>query len=456
MEKMLTLTEVMALVGKNVKVFETETAFLVNMFGKYNPNITFVVDKVFAIGKNSKPLSPISYMSDKSMTDNMNIDFDGSAEFMYGDYWVSKKGGACFRPKSPLEAKHLLIRVDWGGCFDHHRGCYEEEAYASGAIYFRRASSNGGGAGYDYWVLPVGYTYRMRDEEVDCGRQAKYVANDASQYRKKHAEEIRSKIEEADVYLKEKAAREEASKAVRGKYIERLEEIKAEFDRLRAIQQPSGEKYYFPDLTFGEVTFYLDSEHYYGEEGLEYAQKALANKIKYIEQREAEAVIRAEEAKELERKRQQEEAERLAAKKAQEELEAAQAQAKAMGLPSDVKIWKRLGGATNAGKGFVITPNGMDRDSDTIEGDRRRIERYGEGWEVWHQIMPGELVLSWAHAFTAAEHEFEVIYRPDTITEAQLERVAEIQIQIEEEWFGKAGLTGTRTCPSIGKGWELF
>lgn len=47
-------------------------------------------------------------------------------------------------------------------------------------------------------------------------------------------------------------------------------------------------------------------------------------------------------------------------------------------------------------------------------------------------------------------------FRPETLTEAQLERVAEIQNDIEERFFGKSGLTGTRSCPSIGQGWGLF
>jgi hypothetical protein len=34
--------------------------------------------------------------------------------------------------------------------------------------------------------------------------------------------------------------------------------------------------------------------------------------------------------------------------------------------------------------------------------------------------------------------------------------VAEIQNDIEEQFFGKSGLTGARSCPSIGQGWGLF
>ena len=103
----------------------------------------------------------------------------------------------------------------------------------------------------------------------------------------------------------------------------------------------------------------------------------------------------------------------------------------------------------------------MERDCDSVDtmvcgsNSKRYHQRY-EGDHVWNQILPGELVLYWSHAYTAAPHKFAVIYRPETLTEAQLERVAEIQNGIEEQFLGKAGLVSARSCPSIGQGWGLF
>ncbi|MDR1300261.1 MAG: hypothetical protein LBK50_00985 [Candidatus Nomurabacteria bacterium] len=141
--------------------------------------------------------------------------------------------------------------------------------------------------------------------------------------------------------------------------------------------------------------------------------------------------------------------------------EKAVAEAEVNGLPpvDPVRIWHRSG-ATDAGKGWVIGPDGVDRECDRVDtmvcnSNSKKFRQNYEGDHVWDQILPGEVVLRWAHAYTAAEHEFEVIYRPETLTPAQEERIAEIERGIEDQFFGKSGLTGASSCPSIGDGWGL-
>lgn len=93
-----TLAEVKEILRTD-KIHEVSTAFLVNDFGKYRPNITFVIPKEFEG-------SPITYRSDeptKQMLANMNIGFGGEISVLFGDYWKSQKGGACFRPKPIAE-----------------------------------------------------------------------------------------------------------------------------------------------------------------------------------------------------------------------------------------------------------------------------------------------------------------------------------------------------------------
>ena len=86
----------------------------------------------------------------------------------------------------------------------------------------------------------------------------------------------------------------------------------------------------------------------------------------------------------------------------------------------------------------------------------RRAARYDEGYLIWRQILPGELVLAWRKAFTAAEHEFEVVHFPEEgLTEAQLERVAEIQQELEDKWAGRRGLASGLPSPAVGRGWGL-
>ncbi len=135
----------------------------------------------------------------------------------------------------------------------------------------------------------------------------------------------------------------------------------------------------------------------------------------------------------------------------------AEAEAAKLGLPQNIHIWKRTGGATGCGMGWVITSDGFDRERDGLENDNpRRASRYDEGDLVWRQILPGEVVLMWAKAYTAAEHEFEVVHLPEEdLTEAQLERIAEIQQELQDTWAGRVGLSSGNPSPPVGRGWGL-
>lgn len=178
-----------------------------------------------------------------------------------------------------------------------------------------------------------------------------------------------------------------------------------------------------------------------------------------IYEEEYQSKQRAKAKAEAERiaKQKAEEAERLAREAAAEKLAKAEAEAKELGLPSDIRIWHR-NGRTNAGKAWVIAQNGMERECDSVDtmacgSSSKRYHQNYEGDHVWNQILPGELVIKWSKACTAAEHVCEVVYRPEAISEAQLERVVEIQQEIEEEWSGLTGLASGKESPSIGDGW---
>ena len=125
--------------------------YLVNWYGKYNPQMTFLV--TWETIQNffwSKP----DYF--------MNVIFDGEPHFMYGDYWVSRKGKHCFRPLPKDHAEHMLVKVEW-----------EREKGARGrnleleevALYYHRARSRGGGIGNTYYVLPKGYIHKEKLED---------------------------------------------------------------------------------------------------------------------------------------------------------------------------------------------------------------------------------------------------------------------------------------------------
>lgn len=126
-------------------VLENGYGYLKKDYGKYSPNLTYVVR--FEEIPHFKFLKP-DY--------NMNILWDGEMTVMYGDYWVSKKGTNCFRPKARDAASHMLVRVDWqkGGERSTSGKNPEVEKYA---LYHRYARSNGGGTGKTYYVFKNGF-----------------------------------------------------------------------------------------------------------------------------------------------------------------------------------------------------------------------------------------------------------------------------------------------------------
>ena len=138
------------ILGVNTVLLD-EDYYLVNWYGKYNPQMTFLV--TWETIQNffwSKP----DYF--------MNVIFDGEPHFMYGDYWISRKGKHCFRPLPKDRAEHMLVKVEW-----------EREKGARGinpeleevALYSHRARSNGGGIGNTYYVLPKGYIHKEKLED---------------------------------------------------------------------------------------------------------------------------------------------------------------------------------------------------------------------------------------------------------------------------------------------------
>lgn len=282
MKKALRLAEVKALFDSEL-VFETRDCFLVKQFGKYLPNLVFVLSKEFSLDKDGKPISPVRYVRDVDITDNLNLVFNGDPKIIFGDYWISRKGSRCFRPKSPLEAKHLLVKVSWGGADETHgsRGNYPEDIPA-GVLYFRHARSNAGGMGYDYWVIPVDYhaSYLGTDEYDSSVEQTGATSANkevAVGNRRRHADLLRAQETEADRLYRVKLDAEAASRRQREEFLPQLREIDRGLAEL-SQPQPSGRAYYQPRIEFKETTFCIgacDEPRYYCREELAKAQETL-------------------------------------------------------------------------------------------------------------------------------------------------------------------------------------
>ena len=301
MKKALRLAEVKALFGSEL-VFETRDCFLVKQFGKYLPNLVFVLSKEFSLDKDGKPVSPVKYVRDVDITDNLNLVFNGDSKILFGDYWISRKGSRCFRPKSPLEAKHLLVKVSWGGADETHgsRGNYPEDIPA-GVLYFRHARSNAGGIGYDYWVIPVDYhaSYLGTDEydsSVERAGATSASKEMAAGNRRRHADLLREQEAEADRLYRIKLDAEAASRRRREEFLPQLREIDQGLAEL-SQPQPSGRVYYQPRIEFGETTFSIgacDKPRYYCQEELAKAQEMLRLRRDEVASDEAKIAADAE------------------------------------------------------------------------------------------------------------------------------------------------------------------
>lgn len=129
--------------------------YLITRYGKYQPGIVFLINE---------DNIDMDWERDMSKLKNpLNIRFNGHPEFMYGDFWISRKGSTCFRPNPSGE--HILIRNSWGGCFDSTRGT-EYEEISEDALYCRRARSNGGGCGNNYYVFRADFKKTVDLDEI--------------------------------------------------------------------------------------------------------------------------------------------------------------------------------------------------------------------------------------------------------------------------------------------------
>lgn len=248
MSNVHTLADVKA-IFKTDKVVETATSFVVNAYGKYQPNISFVLAKDF-------DGDPLTYRTDaptRDMIAGLGLGFgtsESGVSVLFGDFWSSKAGKPHFRPKSPQNATHVIVRANWGGFnHPHTRGAWDAP---EDAAYFRRASSNGGGTGYDYYILPIGYYRVVHDPELDGD---KVVVPDFAT----RAKSMRTAFGQYDRVLAEKAAADAVAKAeavvasrqAKTGFLPRFESLQA---RLSILREKNPE-YAYDELRLDEECF---------------------------------------------------------------------------------------------------------------------------------------------------------------------------------------------------------
>ena len=145
-------------------VVMTNGNYLLKHYGKYNSGLGIIVPKDDShIGPYGDDKS-IRLFQEPDRKDKSDFNLgSGTLDTLRGKFFLSKKGTKLF--KVDPEGPHLLLRDDWGGAFISYRGG-KLPGMDSGALYYRRASSNGGGSGYDYAVVPVDWKLEISEEDL--------------------------------------------------------------------------------------------------------------------------------------------------------------------------------------------------------------------------------------------------------------------------------------------------
>ncbi len=166
----------------------------------------------------------------------------------------------------------------------------------------------------------------------------------------------------------------------------------------------------------------------------EYARTVgeMSQRIEQMRQERAERAAQ-EEAARIEAKRREAEQARAAeeAERAAREKAAIEAEAKAMGLPSDITAYRRIGSNTDLQMTWVVRPDGSLREPDEINTGRSRRPETADGTMTWNQLLPGELLLQYSRTDQLVLPKGEVAYRPEEITEAQINAVHQLEEQMD-------------------------
>ena len=140
-------------VGETPTAVLTNGKLLFNKYGKYQPDLTILVP-------NETSLATIPRFHFDAADFNLSSGVTG----FFGRYFKSKKGTDCFEVSDdPETSPHILLIDDWGGAFCSYRG---RELFKLPNLYQKRASSNGGGTGYDYVVIEKGAKYTLSEDDI--------------------------------------------------------------------------------------------------------------------------------------------------------------------------------------------------------------------------------------------------------------------------------------------------
>ena len=136
-------------VRRHVYGHEKDEVVEIDRYRDYNPDIIFWIDATnIDMLWNDNGLIPLPN----------NIPHDGKMSWIQGKFWTDEWGNANFKPKIHKEARHYLVKVEWGGPHNNTRGV-EWDAVAPDARHYKRCVSHNGKQGINYYILPIKYNF---------------------------------------------------------------------------------------------------------------------------------------------------------------------------------------------------------------------------------------------------------------------------------------------------------
>ena len=137
--------------------------FLLKHYGKYKSGLGIIVPKNSAQVDAEKRYIKLFSAENRISYEELNLGGKGLVDAVRGDFFVSKKGTKLFKVNP--SGKHYLLKDEWGGCFNDYRGG-KLPTTDRGAVYYRCASSNGGGCGNDFSVIPIDWKNTLSEEDL--------------------------------------------------------------------------------------------------------------------------------------------------------------------------------------------------------------------------------------------------------------------------------------------------
>jgi hypothetical protein len=126
-----------------------EKKFLYKWYGKYMPNLLFM-----------NYIPEFEWFFTESWEYNLGRISD--LRKIQGRYFKTAKGADAFEASN--EGPHFLLADNWGGPFNQYRG--QNSPDPKDCFYQRVASSNGGGSGTTYSIVPVTFKNQISIDDL--------------------------------------------------------------------------------------------------------------------------------------------------------------------------------------------------------------------------------------------------------------------------------------------------